>query len=101
RIASATRLSTRDQMREWLVERGPLSACFEVYEDFFYYRSGVYRHTHGALAGGHCVSVIGYDDVNSCWICKNSWGAGWGDEGFFRIRYGECRLEAWETHGVS
>lgn len=101
RIASATRLSTRDQMREWLAEKGPLSACFEVYEDFFYYRAGVYEHTHGSLAGGHCVSIIGYDDNDSCWICKNSWGEGWGDDGFFRIRYGQCRIEAWETHGVS
>jgi hypothetical protein len=28
---------------------------------------------------------VGYDDVQECWICKNSWGASWGDRGFFLI----------------
>jgi len=101
RIASSTRLSTRDQMRTWLAQNGPLSACFHVYEDFFHYRSGVYRHTQGELAGGHCISIVGYDDAQSCWICKNSWGDDWGEAGFFRIAYGQCRIETWETHGVS
>ena len=38
-----------------LVENGPLSVSFEVYDDFMMYKSGVYHHT-GALkskqAGG-------------------------------------------------
>src|SRR5206468_3305820 len=42
----------------------------------------------------HCVSVVGYDDVAGCWICKNSWGPGWGDRGFFRIAYGEVGIDA-------
>ena len=31
-----------------LVENGPLSVSFEVYDDFMMYKSGVYHHT-GAL----------------------------------------------------
>lgn len=31
-----------------LVESGPLSVSFEVYDDFMMYKSGVYHHT-GAL----------------------------------------------------
>nr|MDO8133672.1 DUF4114 domain-containing protein [Candidatus Njordarchaeum guaymaensis] len=26
------------------------------------------------------------------WICKNSWGRGWGEAGWFRIAYGECGI---------
>jgi C1A family cysteine protease len=80
-------------IKEWISTRGPVTGCFLVYDDFFAYRSGVYRHVSGALAGGHCVAIIGYDDTQSCWICKNSWGAGWGDGGFFRIAYGECGID--------
>jgi C1A family cysteine protease len=82
-------------MKTWLSTRGPLSACFTVYNDFFAYTSGVYHHVSGAVAGGHCVSIVGYDDTQSCWICKNSWGTGWGESGFFRIGYGECGIEGY------
>jgi len=80
-------------IKDWISTRGAVTGCFLVYNDFFAYKSGVYRHVSGALAGGHCVAIIGYDDSQSCWICKNSWGPGWGDNGFFRIAYGECGID--------
>jgi C1A family cysteine protease len=86
-------------MKAWISTRGPLSACFDVYDDFFAYRSGVYRHVSGSYAGGHCVSIVGYDDGQGCWICKNSWGAGWGESGFFRIAYGQVGIET-RVHAV-
>jgi len=89
------------QIKDWVSTRGPVSACFLVYQDFFSYRSGVYRHVSGDLAGGHCVTIIGYDDDQGCWICKNSWGTGWGDQGFFSIAYGECGIDTWLNHAVN
>ena len=77
------------------LQKGPVSACFVVYNDFFSYRSGVYTHVTGNVAGGHCISIVGYDDAAGCWICKNSWGVGWGEMGFFRIAYGQCAIETW------
>ena len=49
--------------------------------------------------GNHYVTLVGWDDNfsknkfstkapgNGAWICKNSWGTGWGDGGFFYISY--------------
>jgi len=90
------------QMKSWISTRGPMSTCFTVYNDFFAYRSGVYRHVSGDVAGGHCVCVVGYSDTDGCWICKNSWGAGWGQSGFFRIAYGDCGIDGtmWAIDGV-
>jgi hypothetical protein len=42
--------------------------------------------------GYHCISVVGYDDAQQCWILKNSWGTGWGESGFMRMKYGQGDL---------
>jgi C1A family cysteine protease len=32
--------------------------------------------------GGHCQMICGYDNNKQTWIVQNSWGTGWGDNGF-------------------
>lgn len=90
--------SSINQMKRWLVEDGPLVTSFTVYNDFFGFfnwGSGVYTHTTGDVAGGHAVLVIGYNDNESCWICKNSWGAKQNHpDGCFKIAYGECGIDS-------
>ncbi|HEX8667349.1 MAG TPA: C1 family peptidase [Allosphingosinicella sp.] len=73
---------------------GPAIASMAVYGDFFSYSSGIYRHVTGPLSGYHAVCVIGYDDGQGCWIVKNSWDTSWGEQGFFRIAYGECGFDS-------
>lgn len=79
------------------LESGPLAGFMEVYEDFSYYTSGIYEYTYGAYRGGHGIVIVGfYDDgVDKYWICKNSWGTGWGENGYFNIRMGECEIGTW------
>ncbi|HAC20726.1 MAG TPA: hypothetical protein DCF91_01350 [Porphyromonadaceae bacterium] len=85
------------QMKKWLVEDGPLVADFSVYEDFDVYwnrGNGVYSYVTGAFRGGHAVSVIGFDDTEQCWICRNSWGASaTHPDGSFKIKYGQCGID--------
>ncbi len=88
-------------IKNWINTKGPVCACFIVYEDFFSYKSGVYKYVTGAKAGGHCVTIVGYDDARGCWICKNSWGTGWGEQGFFNIAYGQCGIDTWLNLGVN
>jgi C1A family cysteine protease len=73
-----------------LATYGPLVTTFSVYNDFYYYKGGVYQLTPGATyEGGHAVLIVGYDDVNQYFIVKNSWGTGWGESGFFKIGFSE------------
>jgi C1A family cysteine protease len=93
KITSFGALATSTARKNHLTSVGPCSAVMEVYDDFFSYGSGVYSHVSGGLAGLHCVLVIGYSEAQQCWICKNSWGTGWGDGGYFKIRYGQCKID--------
>ena len=95
KIRSFQQLTSVSDMKNHLATLGPLAACFSVYSDFFAYRSNVYRRSPSStLRGGHCICVVGYDDAQGAWICKNSWGTGWGEAGFFKIAYGDCGIDA-------
>jgi C1A family cysteine protease len=37
--------------------------------------------------GGHAVLCVGYDDSRQAFIVRNSWGASWGDAGYFYMPY--------------
>ena len=39
------------------------------------------------VRGGHAVTAVGYDDMQECFIVRNSWGEGWGDKGYFYMPY--------------
>jgi C1A family cysteine protease len=40
------------------------------------------------MLGGHCVAIVGYDDAAQRIILRNSWGDGWGKNGYFTLPYG-------------
>jgi hypothetical protein len=65
-----------------------------VYSDFFDYDGGIYEHPGpDPDPTNHIVAIVGYNDYQSYWICKNSWGTGWGEDGWFKIAYGDCKIE--------
>lgn len=87
-----------------IMTNGPVEATFTVYQDFFSYKSGVYSHVTGGAVGGHAIKMLGWGSEGGVdyWICANSWGEKWGNDGFFLIRRGtdECGIEGGVTAGV-
>lgn len=89
-----------------LVKNGPMAVAFEVYPDFMHYKEGIYHHTglgdpfNPFELTNHAVLLVGYGHCHMTgqkyWIVKNSWGTGWGEGGYFRIRRGsdECAIES-------
>ena len=50
-----------DTLKNAIYTSGPVVVWFRVYEDFLYYRSGVYSHVWGYYQGNHFVLVTGWD----------------------------------------
>lgn len=40
-----------------------------------------------SVLGGHAVVAVGYDDASQRFIVRNSWGAGWGMQGYCTMPY--------------
>jgi len=112
KIKDWRRVTDITEMKKLLSEHGCMPATLVVYEDFFAYEGGVYEYAWGKRKGGHAITVVGYSDVDECWICRNSWGPSWGETrdgqsyidrsttpptirsgGWFRIAYGEVGID--------
>ncbi len=89
-----------EQQKVWLDTVGPLTACFEIFQDFDAYHSGVYHHVYGSSRGLHCILIVGYDDNQGCWVVKNSWGTAWGNKGYILLGYGEVSIDTWGKYGL-
>ncbi len=75
----------------------PVYASMYVYHDFYFLSSDpdyIYRHAWGDKdPGKHAIVIVGYNDNEQYWICKNSWGPNWANHGYFKIAYGECGID--------
>ena len=102
KVGGYVTLSNIQDQKDWLDAVGPLSACFECFEDFDAYgaNSGVYKHVTGALRGGHCIVIVGYDDARQAWLIRNSWGTSWGMAGYCWFGYGQCGIDDNAKFGV-
>lgn len=71
----------------------PITIGFYVYSSFLnrsVSRTGIMPYPNTAresLLGGHAVLLVGYDNATRRFIARNSWGPGWGDNGYFYMPY--------------
>ena len=92
--------SNRDAVKHAILEygAGTISYCASP----SYYNPSTYAYCNKFTKyGNHAVTVVGWDDNfsksnfnqnsrptgNGAWICKNSWGRDWGENGYFYLSY--------------
>jgi C1A family cysteine protease len=72
------------------VNSRPVSVAIEADQSAFQlYAGGVFSATCGRKLD-HAVLAVGYGTDNGVdyWKVKNSWGTGWGDHGYMRLKRG-------------
>jgi len=99
-------LSGAGNMKQWIDANGPISACFNCYpeldgackNDSVY----IYRNPDNQPSDGHCIVIVGYDDTKNAWLIRNSWGTGWGTDGYGWFGYGQGAhgLENYVCYGI-
>uniref|UniRef100_A0A804QAX6 Cysteine proteinase 2 n=1 Tax=Zea mays TaxID=4577 RepID=A0A804QAX6_MAIZE len=87
-------LGAEDELKDAVGLVRPVSVAFEVITGFRLYKSGVYTSDHCGTTPmdvNHAVLAVGYgvEDGVPYWLIKNSWGADWGDEGYFKMEMGK------------
>lgn len=102
--------SNINEVKSAIMNRGEVVALY--YHDDGYYNetTGSYCYTDSreneSAKVNHAITVVGWDDTYSAenfaenhkpasdgaWLCRNSWGAEWGNDGFFWISYEDTTL---------
>ena len=82
------------QIKQTILDHGPVAVAVAVDSAFQAYTGGVFNAC-GATSINHAIVLVGWDDTQGgfggVWILRNSWGPGWGEDGYMRIPYG-CNL---------
>ncbi|MDY7109553.1 MAG: C1 family peptidase [Planctomycetota bacterium] len=81
-------------IKQAILEHGPVGVAVSVNSAFQAYNGGVFNsHSDGQI--NHAVTLVGWDDTQGAggvWYLRNSWGTGWGEDGYMRIEYGCSRV---------
>ena len=74
---------------------GPVYTTIDIVDRFYDYISGCFSW-EDEVVGYHAVLIVGWDDTRcsgeGAWIIKNSWGSGWGMDGYGYVEYGNNNI---------
>ncbi|XP_039031534.1 thiol protease aleurain-like [Hibiscus syriacus] len=87
-------MGAEDELKHAVALVRPVSVAYQVMSSFRHYKSGVFSdETCGKTSQdvNHAVLAVGYGVENGVpyWLIKNSWGAGWGENGYFKMEMGK------------
>jgi cathepsin F len=95
-----------EEMKEFLFTTGPLAIALNA-EPLHFYEGGVLDQDAeecDPMGLNHGITLVGYGNENGkdYWIAKNSWGADWGEQGYFKIARGKktCGINAYVTSAI-
>jgi len=88
----ADEVASIDSIKNAIYNYGGVNVALYVDHTFQAYTGGVMNKcAKNPRWTNHMVLLMGWDDSKGAWRLKNSWGTGWGEQGFMWIKY-NCNL---------
>jgi hypothetical protein len=88
--------------RSWLALRGPILTALNVdatWDNADATNGKLDQYQPDTVRGGHAVAFVGYTPDR--FIVRNSWGTGWGDQGFGYASMSYAQAAFTEAYGVT
>jgi len=85
-------VATVEEIKQAIYDYGVVSVAVCVNTAFSEYSGGIFSGPTCSSIN-HAVALVGWDDnqgTSGVWFLRNSWGTGWGEDGYMRIEYGVC-----------
>jgi hypothetical protein len=86
RLAAFAFAKTTAEIDTWIDTNGPIVVGTTWTNDMFNPDANGFVKPSGAVAGGHCYLMLDRIDAEDAYVFQNSWGAGWGQNGRFKIK---------------
>lgn len=90
---------TIEQLKQAIYTYGPVWAEVTVGNNFNSYHSGILTQSDPGEVN-HAIVLVGWNDSTESFVLRNSWGPGWGEQGYMRIKYGISRVGEHATYMV-
>jgi hypothetical protein len=82
-----------EDIKQAIYTYGAVQVGIYVDRNFQAYTGGVMNRCKSNVRWtNHAVILCGWDDTKGAWLLKNSWGTGWGEDGYMWITYGCNRV---------
>jgi inhibitor of cysteine peptidase len=90
-LCGLSSVCTTTSIKDKIYNYGPVAVAVYVGSAFQGYTGGIFTTSQTGTVN-HAVVLTGYNDTYQYFNLRNSWGTGWGESGYMRIKYGTSKV---------